>query len=689
MPPRAARWPYLVLAVEVLIFFRHVLFYGGYSIPWDLPFYHQPLAWFASRSLARGELPLWDPFTYAGMPIYANLTTQVFYPPTLITLVLSNWIGNGAHLLDFLEWQIAAHVFAAGAFTYWMLRRLGSGIAASLVGATAYQLGAYFASQTQHLGAINAAAWMPLAWLAVWELRHRFRWPWMAGLAAALSLSFLAGFPAATAVVYASTILLALVLSSWRAVAACAVAFAWSALVSAIQLFPTMELSGQSVAALRSEWMESAGGVQPAALITLLAPDWFGVLEFTPSTWKLPSNPTFLYLYCGLAAVVFAVFALIRGRGLPFAALLVLSALWMLGGNTPVYREIFSILPDPVKAPLYCEFAMCAFTLALALLGGLGAHQLLRARPRWVHIAVVAVAAADLIAFSSGRPMNTADLAGEPGVGYDHFDSYREIPARLRQLVNQNQPPWRIDTMQGSMNWAGCANLFEVPTAGGNDPFALLRYMQVRLSFTGGERWGRYYQVRDPDSPILKLLNVRYLLSNAPLKEPGALVKIEELPGNRVYEVSGPLPRFFFAKRLRRASHMDEALRILRSPEFDVGAEAVIEGAGALPAGGDGTVRTVRYSPREVVLETETAAPAFLVTSETWYPGWHATLDGIGHRLVLTNVAFRGIPVPAGRHTITMRFDPPILARSAFASAAGIAMVVVALAVGDNKRNRA
>jgi uncharacterized membrane protein YfhO len=69
-----------------------------------------------------------------------------------------------------------------------------------------------------------------------------------------------------------------------------------------------------------------------------------------------------------------------------------------------------------------------------------------------------------------------------------------------------------------------------------------------------------------------------------------------------------------------------------------------------------------------IVLETDSPAPAFLVTSENHYPGWKAEVDGKPQALYYTNVAFRGLPVPEGRHTIEMRFQPPILVYSAAVS---------------------
>jgi hypothetical protein len=699
-------WPLLALLAEVLAFFRHVLFYGHYAIPWDFRYYHLSQAWFIARSFARGELPLWDPYTYCGMPFYANLTAQLFYPPALAAILLSNFTG-GAHLLYWLELQMAAHVFLAGAFTYWLLRRLGLGRAAAVAGATVYQLGAYTASQAEHLGAVDAAAWLPLAWLCVIVLSERFRWRWLAGLACALAMSLLAGFPATTAVVFISCFLLAAILTILRrasplVLVRTTIAAAWAVLLAAIQVFPTLQLSRLSVAQYRSQFLKTGGGMPLQALTSLVVPNHYGMLTFDGGVWKHPWEVTFLYTYCGIPALVFAVLAVLsrRNRYAAGVALLTLSAaLWMLGDSTPVGKTIFVLLPDALKGSLYAQFALCAFSLGMAVLAGLGAEQVLSGRRPWVQAAVVAIVAADLIAVSSGRPFNTVDERRDPGIGYDHYATVPRIPAEIRRLANQNVPPWRMDSMEGYMDMATHGPLFEYPSANGNDPFALVRLMQVRLSFCQGVIWGRYYEIADPDSPVLKLMNVRYVMAAHVLGKPGAMQQVLELPGTHIYENPGVLPRFFLVNRARSAANRDEALAMLRSRDFDVGSEAVVEGPlqGPLPYGrgsvtlrGAGTllagdVRVLEYGARQFMLETDAAAPAFLVTSETAYPGWHAWVDGQERAPLMTDVAFRGLPVPAGKHLVKMRFDPEILWRSAWLTLAASVALVLAVWFGDNR----
>ena len=650
--------PFFILLAESLIFYRKVLFVPGeYIIPYDFRGYHWPLANFVALSLRRNELPLWDPFAYCGMPVYADLTAQVFYPPTLATILLSNWFSP-AHLRYLLEWQLVLHVFLGGAFTYWLLRKLALGTTAALIGATVYQLGAFFASQTQHLGAMNGGAWLPLAWLCVTELRERFSWRWIAALGITLSMTVLAGFPALTAVVYSTCVLL--MLPSLRGLTSIALAFACSLLLAAVQLLPTLELTRLSVARYRSDWMGNGGGLPLQSLVSLVIPNYYGNLHFDPSTWRLPWNPTFLYLYCGIPALLFAMAALAwrpDRRAARFGLLMLVLTFWMLGEHTFLGAPLFRLLPDALKSFLYQEMVISAFTLGMGVLAALGAHKLVRTRPRPVKIAIVGLVAVDLIVVGSGRPMNTGSLKKEPE---------QPQPRALQLLVNEANPPWRIETVNGSLDWAQGPSLRHVPNANGNDPFALIRLMQVRLLFCKGERWGRYYEPADIFSPILDLMNVRYVISRR-LPEAAKLREVAEVPGERVFERSSALPRFFVIPRVRRVSSMEAALRALRAPGLDLRNEAVVEGDATSEGGG--SVQVESYNPHEVTLQTDAPHASFLVTSEAYYPGWRVWVDGSERKLVPTNVAFRGLPIPAGKHLVTMRFAPAILLRSAAISA--------------------
>jgi len=196
--------------------------------------------------------------------------------------------------------------------------------------------------------------------------------------------------------------------------------------------------------------------------------------------------------------------------------------------------------------------------------------------------------------------------------------------------------------------------------------------MQVRLAFARGERWGAYYQISDLESPVVDLAGIRYILSRHPIEaglaHRAGLVHVADLAAEKVYENTQVLPRFYLVNRLQPAQGMEEAAALLRARDFDPRIEAIVEGHPPPPAGPAGAVRVLRYSARRVELEVDAPAATFLVTSETHYPGWRAYLDGHECPIYYTNVAFRGVAVPAGRHRVRFEFAPAILWRSAFLS---------------------
>jgi hypothetical protein len=230
-------------------------------------------------------------------------------------------------------------------------------------------------------------------------------------------------------------------------------------------------------------------------------------------------------------------------------------------------------------------------------------------------------------------------------------------------MTGRTQPPSRIDTYHDSDEWASSAPTTRLYTANGEDVMAVYRTMQARLSFTKGERWGAYYQVGDPRSPVLGLMNVRYLLSREPIPEEklagGPFREEMLLAGHYVYANRAVLPRFFLVGRVRPAAGMADAVAQLKSAEFDPASEAIVEGAGSLSVeDAAGAVVVREYGLDRLTLDVTAGRPAYLVTSETGYPGWEAWVDGKPRPIYTTDVTFRGMPVPAGRHIVTMRFMP-------------------------------
>ncbi len=125
----------------------------------------------------------------------------------------------------------------------------------------------------------------------------------------------------------------------------------------------------------------------------------------------------------------------------------------------------------------------------------------------------------------------------------------------------------------------------------------------------------------------------------------------------RVYRHTGFQAPAFFVRRL-----LDEPQPF--QPE-DLGQIALKEYAyvpadfdGSREYAGQGEVEGFWEHQGTLGMKTRQSQPGFLVITTTWFPGWKATVDGVEVPIYRTDASFMGIRVPAGEHTVELRFRP-------------------------------
>jgi LPXTG-motif cell wall-anchored protein len=76
------------------------------------------------------------------------------------------------------------------------------------------------------------------------------------------------------------------------------------------------------------------------------------------------------------------------------------------------------------------------------------------------------------------------------------------------------------------------------------------------------------------------------------------------------------------------------------------------------------TIKLIKHSTDEMIYESNATKPQLALFSEIYYKtptsGWQAYLDGNQIEHLKVNYTLRGLVVPAGKHTITFRFEPKI-----------------------------
>ena len=141
---------------------------------------------------------------------------------------------------------------------------------------------------------------------------------------------------------------------------------------------------------------------------------------------------------------------------------------------------------------------------------------------------------------------------------------------------------------------------------------------------------------------------------------------VEETGSARVYENLKAMPRAWLTNEVLQLKPEEilDAIKTSKLPGgrmFDPARVALVEDALSLPAQGvdsEALAQVTQYGNTFMEVETTSSLPSFLVTSDLYYPGWRATLDGAPAPLFRADYALRGVQVPSGRHRLRFEFTP-------------------------------
>lgn len=298
----------------------------------------------------------------------------------------------------------------------------------------------------------------------------------------------------------------------------------------------------------------------------------------------------------------------------------------------------------------------------------------------------------------AGRFLQSKD--GEESFRYFGYTPQYPSGGTFFSLIRFTEPNMRALEMNNRAMSLG------LQSVQGYSAIHIARYDEYMRALNNGYEQNYHYadvSERGLDSPLLDLLNTRYIIVPAdrpPENQPGLQrvlrtkhPTVYEDDQSKVLENREALPRAWIVHSARQVGFKEEALDLLSSGQLDPKETALLEEEPPEMYRPDDAsedrASITEYAANRIQLETATEAPGLLVLGEVYYPAWKAYVDGQPAPVYLTDHLLRSVPVPAGEHTVELRYESWTLRVGIAISLVTLAtLIAVAVASGINRWRR-
>jgi hypothetical protein len=684
---------------------------------------------YIQASVARGRLPLWNPYVSLGRPLLAEPDSAFFYPPDIVYLFLD------VHLACILVCTL--HILLCLYGTVKLARAIGVepnlSLAVAAVFATSAPVVGCFTSGYIHYG--PAICFIPLLLYLGMRVQAAPGPRPMAAMALALGLLLLCGHPQAAWLAGLGVIVFMAarrIQYEWRPGLAGLVHdlvwMIWAATLgaglAAVSLLPLAELVGQSNRQGASLAFSAAFAEPAFGWATLLVPTDRRYFHFQANA----------QLYAGVAACVLGVCGLLGGlrdRNLRALFVLAIFAAFLAAGDaTPLFTFFFHVLPG-VSAFRIHSRATLFVSLALVLAAG---SFLSRPLPRsrfdvlavmWASLAALAASVTFVLAWPgygkhawavasmrAGLVIGTALLAWLWLVRAPRSRLLRlawagwlllDLGAALVAIKQQNRDSAdeSAETMvqqalaaTGHLVASGVPPRVFIPAFrenagmehGWSSPYGY-------VSLTLGRVWNALHAGLGVAAPVaLNTFPSPEIADHGPFPYHSMALVLGVDPQTHHLRFNPDVdPRAYLTTAVKEVRDDKEAIALMRAGH-DFHRIALVEqplaslAQAAVPAE-PARATITRFQPEEIAIDVDSSVPALLVLAEPWFPGWTARVNGGPETACLpANAWMRAIAVPPGKSQVIMSFHSTYLVAGSIASLAALVVILALLLLPRRRR---
>ncbi|HEY6345128.1 MAG TPA: hypothetical protein VIY49_26840 [Bryobacteraceae bacterium] len=714
---RAFTGPLILLAIVTGFFWKLLTTQYTWLDEPDAAYQVLPWMQFEAASWHRSEMPLWDPHEWGGQPLAGQLQPGAAYPPNWLLFLLplkDGHIRQGSMHAYF----IFTH-FLAALFCYWLCRDLRLSLAASILGGLVFSLSGVIGN----LGwpqVLNGAIWIPLVVMFCLRSIRGQRPVASAALAGTfLGISFLSGhhqFPIMTTLLATGFWLYELARSRMRAWKPIAAFVLFTAFTGAFQILPAYEYGSRAIRFIGLPY-----GVYWGQSVPYSVHEQFSLLPSRILGLALPNlggNDAFV----GLAALILALLGLaanLDSRDVRLLGATVAGGLLFALGSFSVFHGVAYLAIPMVDKASMPQMAMAIAQFGIAALAAYGLEALrkgVRLGRWWIPALIVtgalpwpALALAATVRAEASREYERLAILGLVAlalaailqcwksqrlkiptvsvllialtvfeIGTVTGDNYRDRDHPGGFLAELSKDRDAIEFLRSQPDFERLE--VDVPAVPAN--LGDWEGIDAMQTYLGGltSNVAQLASIPVEQSQLLvKLFSLTHYLGPKPIRDDQQEI-FHGASGINVYRNPAAFPRVFAVHQIASVNRRD---LIPRLEHIDLRAQAFVTGPAPIleQCGGD-RVQVIERRTSSLALEANMACQGMVILSETFFPGWEATVDSRRVPIYEIDGALRGVVAGAGVHRIEMRYRPTSVLAGGIMTLAGLLGAVIAMAAG-------
>jgi len=682
---------FILLATVYLFFFfklegfKSIFITPDYGLS-DLINFNYPIKYELFKALHNNHLPLWTNFIGGGFPLMGEGQVGALNVTNLALFRIFDFVTaiNSLYVVIFMSTALGVYIYA---------RILGlrplTGIFMGLV----FAFSGFFVGHTTHINVIQAASYLP--WILVFAhliLDSKFRLFSTLALGFLIGQQFFAGFP--------QMVLLSLLVSATyvgygafkKRTVRPLIFFCISAALGFLIILPQLWIS--------IEYLQQSGRKGGLSLqevlffsfpvknfLTFLNPYIIGDIRAGtyPPFWQNNGGIFWENMgYIGVIPLILALFSLgelkknVTVRFFWFLA--IMSLLLMLGKNSPLYL-VYSFFPfNFFRVP--SRFIL-TLIFSIVLLSGFGLQTLLAiVNQRLNNKKIILGISMIMITLSIFSVMKTAYDYGPVGnaamwLSKPETAKYLADTENVRIYSTNEREKWnQIFLKEGWADWEpfyqrrnnlnpNSNTLYDVPGLGLYAAFMPGRTESIlgMLSLSFHEVENGEITLTKLGEKLLQVNSISHLLTPAAITERELTKKVELKNDNDfyIYKIDSSAP-IRLSQDPRYVNTIKEAMSEIEKPNFDPKRSVLLESKIDLGvqdvAGERNEVEIKESSTTNLKVVATSKSKSVLVFSNSFYPGWSATVDGEGTKIMPANVNQMAIIVPPGDHKIEFQYKP-------------------------------